>query len=425
MAYLFRMGTAKDAEAILNVTMEAFDIGPDNLRHPALRALCLSAPHECRVMEDEGGRIVAALHIGDTWIQVGQSAVLKGDVGHVAVLPSEQGGGLGTALMRDTVGWMRENGYHLSRLGGLTHFYSRFGYEPFPRRFTEFLVTQVHGGKGMVAATEAYPEPVCGPGVLRPFDEASDWQVRAALNDRFDRGRSGAALPARVVRAPVDPASPDPALLRFVYELDGEVKGVLFANDNPLETRPGESCYTITQFSYDPSCPQAAGLLLRLLMARIAPAAPARVVSRLPYDEPLGRALTAAEVPFRRIEMHEAIASNMILVLSLPAILGEVAEELTRRLSRSIVADFQGNIALSLPGQSVVLRLREGTVSVTEAEQAGIQVSLTQAEFVRLLFGLCSFSELHGLEDSPLGVRETAVMDALFPRCPTGTGTWG
>ena len=115
----------------------------------------------------------------------------------------------------------------------------------------------------------------------------------------------------------------------------------------------------------------------------------------------------------------------MILVLSLPAILGEVAEELTRRLSRSIVADFQGNIALSLPGQSVVLRLREGTVSVTEAEQAGIQVSLTQAEFVRLLFGLCSFSELHGLEDSPLGVRETAVMDALFPRCPTGTGTWG
>lgn len=425
MDYRFRMGTPADGEEILAVTMDAFDIDEANLRYPALRALCLSAPHESRLMEREG-YLVACLHIGDTHIQVGSCSVLKGDVGHVAVRHSEQAAGLGTALMRDTMQWLRDNDYHLSRLGGLTHFYSRFGYEPFPRRYVEFPVQQVHGGTRLIQPVERFTDPECPDGgLLRPFDEALDWQARFSLTDRFDRGRSGSPAPSRVARAPIDPAPADPQQLRFTYERDGQVRGILFACESPLEARDGENCFSITEFCYDPACPEAAGLLVRKLLYRVAPSAPARITSRLPFDETLGEALQQARVGFTLIEMQSATASNMIKVVNLEATLHAVSDELSRRLAGSLVADWEGTIRLRLPQESAALRLHGGTVSVCDTGKADICVSLTQAQFVKILLGIRGFGELYGMGGPPLGVREAAVMEALFCRCSTGSGPWG
>jgi len=425
MGYRFRMGTPADGEEILAVTMDAFGIDEGNLRYPALRALCLSAPHESRLMEREG-YLVACLHIGDTHIQVGSCSVLKGDVGHVAVRPAEQAAGLGTALMRDTMQWLRDNDYHLSRLGGLTHFYSRFGYEPFPRRYVEFPVQEVHGGTRLIQPIERFTEPECPSGaLLRPFDEATDWQARFSLTDRFERGRSGSPEPPRVARAPINPAPVDPEKLQFTYERDGQVTGILFACESPLEAREGETCFSITNFCHDPDCPEAPGLLVRKLLSRVAPSAPTRITSRLPFDEPLGEALRQAGVGFTLIEMQSATASNMIKVVNLEATLHAVSDELSSRLAGSLVADWEGTIRLRLPEESAALRIKGGAVSVCDTGKADICVGLTQAQFLKVLLGIRGFGELYGMSGSPLGVLETAVMQTLFPRCSTGSGPWG
>ncbi len=84
MSYRFRKGTPADSQEILEVIVGAFQLDEDSLRYPRQKALAFNAPHEFIVMLD-GDQIVGIVHIGDTWIQVGRCAVLKGDVGHVGV----------------------------------------------------------------------------------------------------------------------------------------------------------------------------------------------------------------------------------------------------------------------------------------------------------------------------------------------------
>ncbi len=422
MGYAIRSGTKADSEGILEVIVGAYELDEDSLRYPRQKALAFNAPHEFRVMV-EGERILGIVHIGDTWIQVGKCAVLKGDVGHVGIRPELQGRGLGTAMMQDTVEWLRERRYHLSRLGGLMKFYARFGYEPFVRRFVEFEVHKTIGGRRVIPAAEAYPAPTGFEGVLRPYDEARDWQARHQIRYAFDHGRSGAARVSQEAQPPASPAPPDPDALRFVYELDGEIKAYVFAAEAPLEAREGETCFSISDFAYRRDCPQAAALVLKQLLARLVQFAPARITSRLPFDEALAEALQENGVGFTRIEMHQRVAGNMIQVLSLRAILEAIAPELEDRLAASLLRGSSGAIRFTLPAESCAIGLDNGTVKVVEVASADLRLEMTQAEFVKALFGIVAFSELPCAEG--LELRERALMDALFPRTQTGSGPWG
>lgn len=422
MGYEIRSGTKADSEGILEVIVGAYELDEDSLRYPRQKALAFNAPHEFRVMV-EGERVIGVVHIGDTWIQVGKCAVLKGDVGHVGIRPELQGRGLGTAMMQDTVRWLRESGYHLSRLGGLMKFYRRFGYEPFVRRFVEFEVHKTIGARRVIPAAEAYPAPTGFEGVLRPYDEARDWQARHQIRYAFDHGRSGAAPVAAEAHEPASPTPPDPDALRFVYELDGEVKGYLFAAEAPLEAREGETCFSISDFAYRRDCPQAAARVLKQLLARLVQFAPARITSRLPFDEALAEALQENGVGFTRIERHQSIASNMIQVLNLRPLLEAIGPELEHRLAASLVADWAGSIEFALPAESCSISVDHGAVKVTDSARAHLRLEVTQAQFVKALFGINAFGELpcsHGLD-----LRERALMDALFPRTQTGSGPWG
>lgn len=422
MTHEIRQGTPADSQGILEVIMDAYEIAEDSLRWPRARAMADNLPHEFRVMIRDG-RVAAVVHVADTWIQVGDCAVLKGDVGHVGVRPELQGRGLGTAMMRDVVRWMRESGYHMSRLGGLMRFYQRFGYEPFLRRFVEFEVPEFSHTRGRVPALQAHPEPSGFEGVLRPYDEARDWRARHEIRYAFYHGRSGAERVPAEAQAPGSPTPPDPDLMRWVYELAAEVRGYLFAVISPLEARGDETCISVSDFGYRPDCPQAAGLLLKRLLARAAHVAPARITSRLPFDEPLTEALQAGGVEFRRIELHQAVAGNMIQVLNLRALLEAIAPELEERLARSPVAGWTGGIELALPAERCSLALAGGKVMVGEAGAADLRLEMTQAQFVKALLGINAFAELpcsRGLE-----AGELAGVSALFPRTQTGSGPWG
>ena len=150
MDYEIRPGTPQDADQITEVIVDAFEVDLDSPRLPMWRGMCRSVPHEFRVMTLDG-RLVAALRVHEAWIQVGKCTVRKGDSGEVSVRTELQGRGLGSALMKDALEWMRADGYHMSRLGGLMSFYSRFGYEPFLRRFVEFSVDEMQGGKRSIS----------------------------------------------------------------------------------------------------------------------------------------------------------------------------------------------------------------------------------------------------------------------------------
>lgn len=432
MSREFRMGTPDDCQALFELMVDAYAMEGIPERIEAARGWTSSHPEQYLIMEEEG-RIVGALHIGDEMIQVGCCAVRKGDVGHVAVPTDLQGLGLGTALMRHAVEHMRREGYHLSRLGGMVHFYTRFGWEPFPRRFVVFELADFQGGAGTITAQQAYPEPTPERGLLRQYDEVRDRHALAEIRYLFHAGRSGAGL----VSAPPGPSHeevrrafhegnvPDADDLRFVYELDGRPLGFVFAAENVHESRPGREGFAISEFCYDLAHPEAAGLLLRMLLSRIAHRAPLRISSRLPFDEAVAEAIQGAGVGFDLLETRHAVASNQIMVVNLPATLQAITAELTARLADSLVADWSGVIELALPAETACLIIEDGRIEVGHADAADLPLVLTQAQFVKALFGVCGAVELPPVRAMQLDATHRALLDALFPRTPTGSGPWG
>lgn len=447
MSYQLRRATPADSQGIFETQVDAFGIEEGSIRWERARASAFGHPEEHIVMiEEDTGRVVGLVHIGDEWIQVGRCAVLKGDVGHVSIRSELHGQGLGTRMMQWTVQWMRDNGYHLSRLGGLMHFYSRFGYEPFPRRFVEIDLQSVHGGGRQILGSEIYGDPGQWPGAVRPYDEAHDFAARVRLRYDFYYGRSGSPQVAREATPPERPAPSDPDALRWVYERDGEVRGYLFAVESPLEARGDETVFSIAEFAYDQAWPDAPGALMRKLMACAAEREPARVTSRLPFDEMLAEAVQLAGVSFERRELHQAVAGNMILVLNLAATLRQVSPELSDRLANSLVADWEGTVEIAipsrgacpgdqvtsrrggegLPGETCRLLISNGAVSVIEcSEPADLSLKMTQTQFVKALFGITALTELEPARMMKLSSRERYLLDTLFPRTQTGSGPWG
>lgn len=423
MSYDFRMGNADDSQDLFELMVDAYNMDGKPDRVETAHGWTFAHPEHYLIMEEDGN-LIGAMHIGDTWIQVGKCAVLKGDVGHVAVPSAMQGRGLGSELMRYAGSWMREHGYHLGRLGGMIHFYTRFGYEPFPRRFVVFELYDFTGGAGLITPAEAYPEPEPDAGVLRPFDEARDWQAIANLRHAFDAERSGASRVSGQASPPANPAPPDPEALRYVYELDGQPVGFAFAQENEHEARPGQAGFSL-ELCCDPAHLEAAGLLLRQLLSRIADRAPLRISSRLPFDENLAEALEAAGVGFELIERRSAVAGNQILVVNLRGILTEIAPELEDRLAASLVADWSGVIEFALPAESAWLRIEDGRVEVADERPADLTLKLTGAQFVKALFGIRGAGELPPVVAMDLAARERALLDSLFPRTATGSGPWG
>lgn len=446
MDYELRIGTPADSQGIFDVQIDAFNIPADSPRIDTTRREAFDRPHEHIVMVEESRRVVGVVHIGDDRIQVGRSVVRKADVGHVSIRSELHGLGLGTRMMRWTVEHLRAQGYHLSRLGGLVHFYSRFGYEPFPRRFVEILLRGVHGGARVLAASEAFPEPEGFPGVVRPYDEARDFAARVRLRYDFHAGRSGTWQVSPDATPPAHPAGPDPDALAWVYERDGAIRGFVTAQESPLEAKGDERVFSITDFAYDAAYPDAAAAVIRKLLARIAPLESVRVTSRLPFDEALAEALQGGGVYFERKEIYQAVASNMILVLDLAATLRAVAPELTARLADSLVAGWEGAVEIAiprrgacpasdptavtvgeaLPGEACRVVISGGEVQVTDGPgPCDLALELTQAQFVKALFGIAALTELPPVRALELTATERGLLDALFPRTQTGCGPWG
>lgn len=446
MNYELRLGTSTDSQGIFEVQVDAFNIQADSPRLERTRSEAFDRPHEHIVMVEEGGRVVGVVHIGDERIQVGHCVVRKADVGHVSIRSELHGRGLGTRMMRWTVEQLRAQGYHLSRLGGLVHFYSRFGYEPFPRRMVEMLLQGVHGGTRALSAVEAFPEPEGFPGTIRPYDEARDFVARARLRYNFHAGRSGTWQVSPDATPSTHPAGPDPDTLAWVYERDGAIRGFVLAQESPLEAKGDERVFSVADFAYDPAYPDAAGAVIRKLLAHVAPFESVRVTSRLPFDEALAEALQLGGVYFERKEIYQAVASNMILVLGLAATLRAVVPELTARLADSLVAGWEGAVEIAipqrgvvppgkstvvtageaLPGESCRLMIASGEVSVDEsAGPVELALELTQAQFVKALFGIAALTELPPARAAKLTPMQRGLLDALFPRTQTGCGPWG
>ena len=199
MPPLVRIAAEEDVARITEIIVGAFSL--DNLPEKRRKQteLIRDGFRDFLVLEDDG-RVVSALRLGRDRLQIGRAVILKGELGHVGTDPTLQGRGYATALMNGAIAFMLDNGFHCTRLGGLMHFYSRFGYEPFIRRYVDFPV-RPEGIKGL-SWDDMYGMAPELQARVRRLDPARDHEQVHALRRAFCAGRSGCVV------LPEDPGPP-------------------------------------------------------------------------------------------------------------------------------------------------------------------------------------------------------------------------
>ncbi len=421
----FRRGEERDVEDIVQVMSLAFNRPADHPRYAQMKRDVQRSPGEYQVLTVDG-RVRGVVHIRTDRVRTGRGVVLKADVGHVSIAPEWQGQGLGSAMMRHGVKFLRREGYDLARLGGYAKFYARFGWEPFPRRYVEFQLADAKAGAAVLSVEELLRLPDSYPGELRAYDDARDRLQRWQAYERFNHERAGALV--------VDePSAPDPAAappapdpLRIVYERDGLVRGYVFAYQLPGDLTPFEAPIVVSDFACDLDQPQAAGLLLKRLLLTAHERGVSRVTARLPFDDRLLRALQDAGLSPNLRELHAAPACNMIRVVRLASFLEHLAPDLERRLAASAFADWTGAFVFDVGGQTAALRFAGAQAAVEEGDPGdALHLALGHAEFVALAFGYRSFDETRVVCYPPLDARARGALQTLFPRQPAASGPLG
>ncbi|MFQ6041112.1 MAG: GNAT family N-acetyltransferase [Candidatus Poribacteria bacterium] len=418
-----RCGTQKDAEGIFEVMSKAFHIEENSSRWHSWKRLATNDATRFRVLEIDG-KIISVAHIARHRLAVGSCEIAKGDVGEVSTLPEFQDKGYGSALMRDVVGWMRENDYDISRLGGYSVFYRRFGYVPFPRRFVEFTIEPVKAGANTISVEEMFKPPE-GPGMVRPYDASRDAIRKDELYQLFNKGRSGSIVINLNPNAklPTTPSNPDP--LRIVYEVDGIVEGYLFATNYGRDITPFEAHITVGDIAFNPACPDALAALFRQILHFAAQNDIKRVTSRLPFDPAVLSLLTEAHITFKLEELQGAYATNMIQIINLKSLFGKIIPELEFRLRQSAVTDWRGEIEIGFDTHRVGLNISDGEVRIAPVAE-GVPTMLTgQATLMKLIFGIISFDEAPVKVQNCVRPSIPELLRVWFPRQPTASGPWG
>lgn len=419
---VFRKATKNDADSIFQVLISAFKLVEGDFRWNNMRGLAYGGTENFLVLcKDE--RIIGTVMISPHWLRIGSVNVLKGDVGEVAILSELHGQGYGTRLMQECVKYLSNNGFHLSRLGGLVRFYARFGYVPFPRRYYEFLLTDVRAGASKISADCLIRLSHKHEQNIRLYHPVRDWQARNDLYDHFNKNRTGSLVEWRGSSPPTS-GEPNPNALSFVYDERGKVLGYLFAGEYPYEPSPFEAKVTIYDVAFDINKPYAFTALMAWTLRESIRRGAQRVTARLPFDPFIQKLLVDAELPYSLQELQSSIASNMMLILDFKELIKVIIPELSIRIMNFLnFTPF--SLRLSLNDQKIALKISKKNIEIDVNENADVYLDCDMTAFLRWLFGINGFDEWQVGVKHSLSQEQSAVFAKLFPRLPCASGVWG
>lgn len=126
---------ANDAERITLIQFAAFDghpihAGAEATEHLIVERLRAEGALSLSLIAEENGEAVG--HIAMSAATVGKHTKGWFLLGPVGVIPSRQGSGIGSALIREALKCMKENGAEGIVLVGDPDYYHRFGFTSFP-----------------------------------------------------------------------------------------------------------------------------------------------------------------------------------------------------------------------------------------------------------------------------------------------------
>ena len=355
------------------------------------------ALHQSRVCVVDG-RIVSYVRVPDRPIQIGKAVVRMGGVGGVSTHPDYRHRGYSTAVLKDAIRYMEEQGYDLSMLfTGIQPFYARLGWVPFPEHTFSIALrgTRTFGDAYGVRAFEVERDI---EGVIHVYNEHNRARtgtlVRSEQYWYDEHSRFMGVLPSlvaerkgRIVAYVGGSHREDAAYIREVGYLDG--------HSEALRTL----AHAVLRDAYAKGLKSVEGLLQRNHpMVEI-------------LSEESGSPLS-----------HSLSEGMMLRVINVQSLFERIAPELEDRLAQedrvASLPEVHTSFRMAVMGQVCGVEIEKGKVSVNSSGQGEMDLPLDARSFFKLILGDSSITQLRewlSYRGISLNAEGWDLLRVLFP----------
>ena len=342
-------------------------------------------------------RVVSTLRVWERRMRVGASLVTMGGIGGVCTHPNYRGVGYASALMRDTIDYLRLMGCDLGVLFTIIPetFYRRLGWTSLPlHSFTVKCNVARH-----VADLSAWR--------VTNFNSETDLDAVAALYDLANAQQSGTIARTRAYWD-MAPSRIRGVLPTVVARQNGHIGGYL---NYKIDGKFVEVC----EVGYVPDAPSVLAALVSHFLQACEAQGVEEIGGRFPPQHPFAERLIATcDNPVIQTEY----TGMMCYAVDLPVLLRRLVVGWESRIANAEETFAPFAVKLPTPNnQQIGLRHNaDGTLQIVpeNADAVDLGVDLTEADFWQLLFGGIGWEQVSA--DASVSPEISAFLAVLFPK---------
>lgn len=334
------------------------------------------------------GELAGALRVTSDTIRIGEARLKMGGLGWVTTAPHHRHRGVCTALINDTLRYLRDRRHHVSMLFGIPNFYHRFGYTTTLAEYV-IVVNPVEGLASLGPALRCRPVKPGDIPAIQKIHAANDVDVSCSLL------RSAAHLTNKWDRFQYAQVFTDDRGKVVAYVLAVPLHNHLRVEEVGVAT--AEASAAVFRRCAEQAREDFFGLIRFLT----------------PPDHPFARFLLQyASIHETRVVREQG---GMMTFVDLPEALESMIPEWERRLEDTPLRDGRCEITLVVDRETYRVRATKGAIDITPSSGKN-KLAVTSTELMELVVGYRHIDDL--LEAHPRLLTQEArrLLSVLFPK---------
>lgn len=341
------------------------------------------------------GKPVSRLWVHDLTVRFGESLVRMGGIGGVETEEAYRMRGFARKLMEAANEYMKEQGFDIACLFGIPNFYERWGYITALPEYRLKVPTSNLKGIELKHRVDNYSPDTHRADVLSIYEQNNRNRVCSVVRDleswsTFVRGTDW------FVKADV----------KVFLNENGEVVGYLSLDDVTERTAVAEVGYKTAQVFES---------MVAFLAQRAERHGHNEVIFLIPPDHEF--AFYLRRLGCSLVQEFPRSGGGMVRVINLGSLLEKLSTELSQRLRKSDLHDFEGEFALVTDIGCAVLKVKRGSVeaSTEGCSEPSLKLEIPQCKLAQLLTGYQTITLLASDKDVKCPPNLIPLLQVLFP----------
>lgn len=341
------------------------------------------------------GKPVSRLWVHDLTVRFGESLVRMGGIGGVETEEAYRMRGFARKLMEAANEYMKEQGFDIACLFGIPNFYERWGYiTALPEYRLKVPVSNLKGVE-LKHRVDNYSPDLHRADVLSIYEQNNRNRICSVVRDSkswstFARGTDW------FVKADV----------KVFLNENGEVVGYLSLDDLTERTAVAEVGYKTVQVFES---------MVAFLAQRAERHGHNEVTFLIPPDHEF--AFYLRRLGCSLVQEFPRSGGGMVRVINLGSLLEKLSVELSQRLRKSNLHDFESEFAVVTDIDCAVLKVKKGLVEVSTegCSEPSLKLEIPQCKLAQLLTGYQTITFLAGDKDVKCPPNLIPLLRVLFP----------